>query len=140
MQIELIELAKRVAKRVVTRLFVSHRVGDGRCVLERIAGIGDYPDGDLLLQPEPVRDRVAERRAAGGREAGHPARRLRRQQRPAATVHQIQDAITTGKYKAFWVWGLNDVALTPIINKAISAGIKVACADYTWGTLAQQTP
>ena len=35
---------------------------------------------------------------------------------------QIQDAITTGKYKAFWVWGLDDVALTPIINKAIAAG------------------
>jgi ribose transport system substrate-binding protein len=57
---------------------------------------------------------------------------------PQAQTTQIQDAITTGKYKAFWVWGLNDPALTPVINKAISAGIKVACADYTWGTLAQQ--
>ena len=57
---------------------------------------------------------------------------------PQAQSTQIQDAITTGKYKAFWVWGLNDPALTPVINKAISAGIKVACADYTWGTLAQQ--
>jgi ribose transport system substrate-binding protein len=57
---------------------------------------------------------------------------------PQLQSTQIQDAITTGKYKAFWVWGLDDVALTPIINKAISAGIKVACADYTWGTLAQQ--
>jgi ribose transport system substrate-binding protein len=58
---------------------------------------------------------------------------------PQLQSNQIQDAITTGKYKAFWVWGLNDVALTPIINKALSAGIKVACADYTWGTLAQQS-
>lgn len=57
---------------------------------------------------------------------------------PQAQSTQIQDAITTGKYKAFWVWGLNDVALTPIINNAISAGIKVACADYTWGSLADQ--
>ncbi len=57
---------------------------------------------------------------------------------PQLQSTQIQDAITTGKYKAFWVWGLDDVALTPIIKKAISAGIKVACADYTWGTLAQQ--
>jgi ribose transport system substrate-binding protein len=57
---------------------------------------------------------------------------------PQMQSTQIQDAITTGKYKAFWVWGLDDVALTPIIQKAISAGIKVACADYTWGTLAQQ--
>jgi ribose transport system substrate-binding protein len=51
---------------------------------------------------------------------------------------QIQDAITTGKYKAFWVWGLNDPALTPVINSAIAAGIKIASADYTWGTLDQQ--
>jgi ribose transport system substrate-binding protein len=57
---------------------------------------------------------------------------------PQTQTTQIQDAITTGKYKAFWVWGLNDPALTPVINKAIAAGIKVACADYTWGTLAQQ--
>jgi ribose transport system substrate-binding protein len=57
---------------------------------------------------------------------------------PQLQSTQIQDAITTGKYKAFWVWGLNDVALTPIINKALSAGIKVAAADYTWGPLSAQ--
>jgi ribose transport system substrate-binding protein len=57
---------------------------------------------------------------------------------PQTQTTQIQDAITSGKYKAFWVWGLDDPSLTPTINKAISAGIKVACADYTWGTLAQQ--
>ena len=57
---------------------------------------------------------------------------------PQMQSTQIQDAITTGKYKAFWVWGLNDVALTPIINKALAAGIKVAAADYTWGPLSDQ--
>ena len=57
---------------------------------------------------------------------------------PQLQATQIQDAITTGKYKAFWVWGLDDPALTPVINTAISKGIKVACADYTWGTLTQQ--
>jgi ribose transport system substrate-binding protein len=57
---------------------------------------------------------------------------------PQMQSTQIQDAITTGKYKAFWVWGLNDVALTPIINKALAAGIKVASADYTWGPLSAQ--
>ena len=57
---------------------------------------------------------------------------------PQMQSTQIQDAITTGKYKAFWVWGLNDVALTPIINKALAAGIKVAAADYTWGPLSTQ--
>jgi ribose transport system substrate-binding protein len=58
---------------------------------------------------------------------------------PQMQSTQIQDAITTGKYKAFWVWGLNDVALTPIINKALAAGIKVAAADYTWGPLSSQS-
>ena len=58
---------------------------------------------------------------------------------PQMQSTQIQDAITTGKYKAFWVWGLNDVALTPIINKAIAQGIKVAAADYTWGPLSAQS-
>src|SRR6202012_3613596 len=57
---------------------------------------------------------------------------------PQLQATQIQDAITTGKYKAFWVWGLDDPALTPVINKATAAGIKVACADYAWGTQAQQ--
>jgi ribose transport system substrate-binding protein len=57
---------------------------------------------------------------------------------PTLQSTQIQDAITTGKYKAFWVWGLNDPALTPVINQALAKGIKVASADYTWGTLAQQ--
>jgi ribose transport system substrate-binding protein len=57
---------------------------------------------------------------------------------PQTQTTQIQDAITSGKYKAFWVWGLNDPALTPTINQALAKGIKVACADYTWGTLAQQ--
>ncbi len=54
---------------------------------------------------------------------------------PQLQTTQIQDAITSGKYKAFWVWGLNDVALTPVIDKALAAHIKVAAADYTWGTL-----
>ena len=58
---------------------------------------------------------------------------------PQMQSTQIQDAITTGKYKAFWVWGLNDVALTPIIDKAMQAGIKVAAADYTWGPLSAQS-
>jgi ribose transport system substrate-binding protein len=57
---------------------------------------------------------------------------------PQTQATQIQDAITTGKYKAFWIWGLNEPGLTPIINTAISKGIKIGCADYTWGTLAQQ--
>ena len=57
---------------------------------------------------------------------------------PQLQSTQIQDAITTGKYKGFWVWGLNDVALTPIINKALTAVIKVASADYTWGPLSSQ--
>lgn len=57
---------------------------------------------------------------------------------PQTQSTQIQDAITSGKYQAFWVWGLDDPSLTPIINQAIAKGIKIGCADYTWGTLQQE--
>ena len=71
------------------RAVVEH--AGGRGVVDHfdfiVVGRVGHPDGDLLLQPEPVWGRVAEGRAAGGREAGHQARRLRRQQRPADAVH-----------------------------------------------------
>ena len=99
-----------------------------------VVGRVGRPDGDLLLQLEPVGSPL-EGRAVGGREDGRPAGRLRRQQRPEPQSTQIEDAITSGKYKAFWVWGLDGLALTPVIKQAVGAGIKVACADYTWGPL-----
>ncbi|HLW93817.1 MAG TPA: substrate-binding domain-containing protein, partial [Solirubrobacteraceae bacterium] len=51
---------------------------------------------------------------------------------------QMSDAITTGKYKAFWVWALDGPSIAPTIKKAEQKGIKVATADYTLGTLQQQ--
>ena len=48
------------------------------------------------------------------------------------------DAITTGKYKAFWVWALDGVSLAPTIKQAEAKGIKVAVADYTLGDLNSQ--
>jgi ribose transport system substrate-binding protein len=57
---------------------------------------------------------------------------------PTAQNTQMTDAITTGKYKAFWVWALNGVAEAPTIKKAEQKGIKVAVADYTLGSLNDQ--
>jgi ABC-type sugar transport system substrate-binding protein len=57
---------------------------------------------------------------------------------PTLQNTQMQDAITTGKYKAFWVWALNGVAEKPTIEQAVSKGIKVAVADYTLGDLNSQ--
>jgi ribose transport system substrate-binding protein len=54
---------------------------------------------------------------------------------PTAQNTQMTDAITTGKYKAFWVWALNGVAEAPTIRQAEQKGIKVAVADYTLGDL-----
>jgi len=51
---------------------------------------------------------------------------------------QMTDAITTGKYKGFWVWALNGVAEAPVIKQAEAKGIKVAVADYTLGDLNSQ--
>jgi ABC-type sugar transport system substrate-binding protein len=57
---------------------------------------------------------------------------------PTAQNTQMTDAITTHKYKAFWVWALNGVAEAPTIKQAEKAGIKVAVADYTLGDLNAQ--
>jgi len=57
---------------------------------------------------------------------------------PTAQNTQMTDAITTHKYKAFWVWALNGVAEAPTIASAEKAGIKVAVADYTLGDLNAQ--
>ena len=57
---------------------------------------------------------------------------------PTAQNTQMTDAITTGKYKAFWVWALNGVAEAPVIRQAEAKGIKVAVADYTLGDLNSQ--
>jgi len=57
---------------------------------------------------------------------------------PVAQNTQMTDAITTGKYKGFWVWALNGVAEAPVIKQAEQKGIKVAVADYTLGDLNSQ--
>jgi ribose transport system substrate-binding protein len=57
---------------------------------------------------------------------------------PTLQNTQMTDAITTGKYKAFWVWALNGVAEAPTIKQAEAKGIKVAVADYTLGDLNSQ--
>jgi ribose transport system substrate-binding protein len=57
---------------------------------------------------------------------------------PTLQNTQMTDAITTGKYKAFWVWALNGVAEAPVIKQAEAKGIKVAVADYTLGDLNSQ--
>ena len=57
---------------------------------------------------------------------------------PTAQNTQMTDAITTGKYKAFWVWALNGVAEAPTIKQAEAHHIKVAVADYTLGDLNSQ--
>jgi ribose transport system substrate-binding protein len=57
---------------------------------------------------------------------------------PQTQTTQMEDAITTGKYKGFWVWALDGVSLSPTIKQAEAKGIKVAIADYTLGTLQQQ--
>jgi ribose transport system substrate-binding protein len=57
---------------------------------------------------------------------------------PQTQTTQMEDAITTGKYKAFWVWALDGVSLAPTIKQAEAKGIKVAVADYTLGDLNSQ--
>jgi ribose transport system substrate-binding protein len=57
---------------------------------------------------------------------------------PETQTTQMEDAITSGKYKGFWVWALDGVSLAPTIKQAEAKGIKVAVADYTLGDLNAQ--
>ena len=57
---------------------------------------------------------------------------------PTVQNTQMTDAITTHKYKGFWVEALNGVAEGPTIKQAENAGIKVAVSDYTLGDLNAQ--
>ncbi|HEY1777586.1 MAG TPA: sugar ABC transporter substrate-binding protein [Solirubrobacteraceae bacterium] len=57
---------------------------------------------------------------------------------PQTQTTQMEDAITTGKYKGFWVWALDGVSLAPTIKQAEAKHIKVAVADYTLGSLQSQ--
>ena len=52
---------------------------------------------------------------------------------PQTQYTQIQDAITTGKYQAFWIMPLDGTELLPLVKTADRHGIKVANADYTLG-------
>lgn len=57
---------------------------------------------------------------------------------PQTQSQQVQDAITTGKYKGFMIFHLNAQALKPQVAAAEKAGIKVAVADTTFGDLNSQ--
>jgi ribose transport system substrate-binding protein len=57
---------------------------------------------------------------------------------PQTQTTQMTDAISTGKYKAFWVWALDGTSLAPTIKQAEAKHIKVAVADYTLGSLNDQ--
>jgi ribose transport system substrate-binding protein len=57
---------------------------------------------------------------------------------PQTQSQQMQDAITTGKYKGFLVYPLNAQALKPQVAAAQKAGIKVATGDATFGDLESQ--
>jgi ribose transport system substrate-binding protein len=57
---------------------------------------------------------------------------------PQTQSQQMQDAITSGKYKGFMIFPLNAQALKPQVAAAEKAGIKVATGDFTFGDLNSQ--
>jgi ribose transport system substrate-binding protein len=57
---------------------------------------------------------------------------------PTLQATQMRDAITSGTYKAFFIWPNNAVALQPIAVQAAKAGIKVGAADATLGSTAAE--
>jgi ribose transport system substrate-binding protein len=57
---------------------------------------------------------------------------------PQTQSQQVQDAITTGKYKGFLIYPLNAQALKPQVAAAEKAGIKIVTGDATFGDLKSQ--
>ena len=51
---------------------------------------------------------------------------------------QIQDAITTGKYQAFWISANDGHRLQPLVKQAAAKGIKVGVSDQTLGGTGEQ--
>ena len=57
---------------------------------------------------------------------------------PTLQATQMRDAITSGKYQAFYIWPNNAVALQSIVVQANAKGIKVGAADATLGSTQDQ--
>ena len=83
---------------------------------------------------------IAEKNAGvnAGKKAGFAVTTFTPNNDPKLEATQVQDAITSGKYKAFWMATLDPVSMAPVAKQAEAKGIKVGQADYTFGGQAAQ--
>lgn len=83
---------------------------------------------------------IAEKNAGvnAGKKAGFAVTTFTPNNDPKLEATQVQDAITSGKYKAFWMATLDPISMAPVVKQAVAKGIKVGQADYTFGGQAAQ--
>jgi ABC-type sugar transport system substrate-binding protein len=83
---------------------------------------------------------IAEKNAGvnAGNKAGFNVTTFTPNNDPKLEATQVQDAITSGKYKAFWMATLDPVSMAPVAKQAEAKGILLGQADYTFGGQAAQ--
>jgi ribose transport system substrate-binding protein len=125
-------------KRVVLAVAVVAAFGTMLAYVGLAAGAGKIQIAEFYYNPSPYG--IASYKAAiqEGNKLGVQITTFDGNNVPQTQTTQMEDAITTGKYKGFWVWALDGVSLAPTIKQAEAKGIKIAIADYTLGTLQQQ--
>ena len=102
------------------------------------SGAGKIAIADFYYNPSPYGIATYKAAQAEGKTLGVSITTFDGNNTPQTQTTQMTDAITTGKYKGFWVGALDGVSLAPTIKQAEAKGIKVAVADYTLGDLNAQ--
>ena len=102
------------------------------------SGAGKIAIADFYYNPSPYGIATYKASQFEGNKLGVSITTFDGNNTPQTQTTQMTDAITTGKYKGFWVAALDGTSIGPTIKQAEAKGIKVAVADYTLGDLNAQ--
>ena len=125
-------------KRVVLAVAIVAAFGTMLAYVGLASGAGKIQMAEFYYNPSPYGIASYKSAIVEGNKLGVQLTTFDGNNTPQTQTTQMTDAITTKKYKAFWVWALDGVSLAPTIKQAEKAGIKVAVADYTLGNLHSQ--
>jgi ribose transport system substrate-binding protein len=125
-------------KRVVLAAAVVAAFGTMLAYVGLASGAGKIAIAEFYYNPSPYGIASYKSAQVEGKKLGATVTVFDGNNTPQTQTTQMTDAITTGKYKGFWVWALDGVSIAPTIKQAEAKGIKVAVADYTLGDLNSQ--
>jgi ABC-type sugar transport system substrate-binding protein len=122
-------------KRVVLAAAIIAAFGTMLAYVGLASGAGKIQIAEFYYNPSPYGIASYKAAVTEGNKLGAQVTTFDGNNVPQTQTTQMTDAITTGKYKGFWVWALDGVSAEPTIKAAEAKGIKVAIADYTLGDL-----